>query len=267
MRLARGTLVMLVLAAGACAEEVDGEVLSGGDDPEERQAYIDAIAFSAEESDSTMPLTGESATCFGEAYVDVIGVEALRAKVTPEEIRADPDKDHTDWGLDLTNDQGVDLFRRIVDCTPRAMEEIAADLADELDSDPSFPLDPDVDCLAAVDPALIEGFMGATIAAGDSNDIDVTEEQVGGVYDWLDECVDLRGAMLDGIVDEGGLSAEDRACLEEGIDDAVVRDLFVLGFLAEFEGTTSDEVFENSPAGKELVKTMMRCATPAFGEA
>lgn len=264
MRLVRGLLLALVLAPVACAQEVDDEVLGGGD--EERRAYVDAIALSAGQDDSTLPLDDDSATCFGEAYVDVLGVDALREKVTPEEIRAEPDKDHSDWGVVITTDQGVELFRRFLDCEPDAMDDIAEGMADEIAGDPNFPLDLDADCLAEVDPSLVEGFMGAIIAGGGS-DPDVSEEAVESLFLWIEECTDLQGAMLDAMAEEAGMTDEERDCIEDGIDEATIRDLFVLGFMAEMSGDTSDEVFEDSPAGHDLMRVLAECATPGFGEA
>lgn len=255
--LLRSTAMVLVLAGGgaACAQEVDGELLTaGGGDPELRAAYIDAVADTAAEGgdDADLPLSRAGADCYGEAWVDVVGVDELVGKVTPEEIRSQPDSSPGDYGIDVSDDQGAEMVRRLIDCEPSVLRDLSEAMVDELSAGQDLPLDIDVDCLVEADQSGLEVFMGGVLAADDADD-PPSADQGGAMYDWLSQCADLKAAIIASLEADEDLSPAVVACLDENITDDIVRGLFVEGVQAEID-------IEDSPASAALMEAMLPCA-------
>jgi hypothetical protein len=68
------------------------------------------------------------------------------------------------------------------------------------------------------------------VAAG----IDVTEEEVEAVYDGLSECVDIRSFFIDELAaGAGAATPEQVACIDEAVDDDLLRAVFVTSLLAQ----------------------------------
>ena len=256
----------LVLVASACGGDDDdassdgsnGDSSGGGD---KRQEYVDAIAASASSSDQDNPfsdLTDDGAECVGSAYVDTIGLDELEAKVTPAEIEAKPDADHTDWGIEITDDQGVEIYRAIVDCAPDAKQAIADGVAQgftEGFTGEAGAVDIDEDCLADNDPDQIEGFIGGAIAQGDAYVPDA--EQGAALLDWFGDCIDLRAAFVAVIGSDPSVPAGVPECLSEGVDDQFIHDFWELAFTSGGD----DAALQDSPLTAELQSVMTTCAT------
>lgn len=274
-------LAMLTAAAVACSEEADKGVLSSGDRESDdgdsgsdgsgeggsgqRQAYIDAIATAsqnvdADDPDDTMKMSDASAQCFGAAFVDVLGVDELESKVSPEEIAANPNDDPSEWGLEVSQDQGVEIFRSLVECQPTVLEEFGRTMSESMNQGSDTPIDVDVDCLAEVDVADIEDFMGAAIAA-DSDDIDPTADQAAAIIDWLLPCADLRGAIIAGIAADPSFPEGAAECIDEGVTDDMLRELLIIGFTSQ--GGDSDQAFEESEVGQAFTEVITDCALAA----
>lgn len=237
----------------------DGDGGSGGDGGE----YAEAIAFASQQEDpgdeSDIAFSPDAADCYGQAFVDVVGLDELEANVTPDEIRDNPQNNHDDWGIEVTQEQGVEIFRQLVDCQPEVLEEFGTAMSEAMNEGTDTPIDVDVECLADVDPSAIEEFMGAAVAA-DSDDVDPTPEQARAVVDWIAGCADLKSVMIDALAAESGFPPEAIACLEEGLSDELVREIFVTGFTS-----APGDDFEDTPAGEEFTEVISRCATQGGG--
>jgi hypothetical protein len=275
-------LALVATASVACSKEADDGVLSSGTDGEndgdgdtsgdgdsgggsggQRQEFIDAIAFASENDtdEDHLAMSAAAAACYGEAFVETVGVDELAAKVTPEEIRADPDAEASDWGVDVDQDQGVEIFRQSVDCHPPLLGEIGQGISESLNEGNDTPIAVDVDCLAEADPADIEDFMGAGIAS-DNEDIDPTPEQAASIVDWIGACADLRGAIVGSLASDPTFPEGAAECIGEGIDDDMLRDLMILAITA-----TNDDgpAFEDSVVGLAFTEVVTRCTATAGG--
>lgn len=258
----------LVLVASACGGDDDDDAStdssnssddSGGDTREE---YVDAIAVSvtSDEGDEESPfgdLSDEDAQCVGAAYVDTIGVDELAAKATPAEIEAQPSADHTDWGIELTDDQGLEVYRGIVDCAPESQQAIADGVAQgftEGFTGEAGDVDIDEECLADKDPADIEGFIGGAIAQGDAYVPDA--EQGTALLDWFGDCIDLRGAFVAVIGSDPSVPDGVPECLSEGVDDRFIHDFWELAFTSGGD----QAALQDSPLTAELQSVMSGCA-------
>lgn len=240
--------VSLVLALGvaACSSDVDGD---------DAQAYVDAIAatgrYDDPDDDYDMLLSAEASACYGEAYIEVVGVERLAAEVSPEEIEASPEKEVTDWDVEVTDAEGTEIFRSLVECAPTAMEDVGRSYAEQSGSfDLSVELD--ASCLAQVDPSAIEDLVGAAIARDD--DSVATEEQMGRLVDWMAACGDFRGALLASITSDPSVPKGAAECLDAAIDDESVRVLLVAAAVLQDEAS-----LEESPAVVALMDAIASC--------
>lgn len=267
-RIFSGALVACALVAGlaACGDDDDSgaqtndDSSSEGDDGGEgRAAYVDAISAAAIADDEAFgELTDDDAQCFGEAYVDAIGLEELEANVTAQEIEENPSTDHSDWGIEITDEQGGEIYRAVVDCAPDAQRAIASVVADGFvegfSGQTGTDIDVDEECLAEADPADIETFMGAAIAQGDAFAPD--EEQATAMLDWMGSCIDLREAFVGAIASDPSLPEGVGECVSAGLDDQFIEDFWQLAFTAGDDPNAMQE----SPLMGELTDVMTGCA-------
>ena len=65
------------------------------------------------------------------------------------------------------------------------------------------------------------------VAAG----VDVTEEDVGALYDGVSECVDLRALLIDELAADA--APEQRACIDESVDDDLLKAFFVTALFSQ----------------------------------
>lgn len=79
------------------------------------QAYVDAMMQSMQ-GDEEFPLSDDQAECFSSRFVDTIGVDRLQdAGITPEMMASDDDSmEFTE--LNLSEDQGNELYDNFGDC-------------------------------------------------------------------------------------------------------------------------------------------------------
>jgi hypothetical protein len=218
------------------------------------------VSVTSGEGDDESPfgdLSDEDARCVGAAYVDTIGVDELAAKATPAEIEAQPSADHTDWGIELTDEQGLEVYRGIVDCAPESEQAIADGVAQgftEGFTGEAGNVDIDEECLADKDPADIEGFIGGAIAQGDAYVPDA--EQGAALLDWFGDCIDLRGAFVAVIGSDPSVPEGVPECLSEGVDDQFIHDFWELAFTAGGD----QAALQDSPLTAELQSVMSGCA-------
>jgi hypothetical protein len=212
--------VCVLVVAGvvvSCAQETDDEtaaVIEGktADD------YEDAMTWSADHSD-TNTFSRDENRCIAEGYVEAIGVEELRDKVSPDEIRDDPESDHHGWGIELDRSQAEDLYRAMRQCADLAplFEGFAGAFGDDGSADAS-------ECLErTADEATVEELMVGTIMDGD--DWIPTEAVAGSIYDWLAGCIDFRQLFLSQM--DGTTPPEAVTCIESLMDDAFMRRLMI----------------------------------------
>ena len=88
------------------------------------------------------------------------------------------------------------------------------------------------------------------VAAG----IDITEDDAGAVVDAVSECVDLRQVFLDELTADDALSPEQVACIDEAVDDDLIRDFTVSALLSSGDGASQDP-----DAVAELQAAVMPC--------
>jgi hypothetical protein len=120
------------------------------------------------------------------------------------------------------------------------------------------------DCLAPrfveiLDPARLEeaGITPEQLADDDDAivQLGMSEEEGGQMYDALGECdVDARALFLEGMTEDSGMSEEDRACLEEAIDDDFIRQLVAIT-LTQGE----DALDGNDELTSQLMSTFAEC--------
>lgn len=108
-------IVVLALLLSACG---------GG----QEQEYVDAIAASVRQGNSTFQVSQEQAQCIGNAFVDTLGVSAFQeVGLTPEEIRsgADPLQDANQLAIDrATAGQLYDALNECVDLSKLVLQGI-----------------------------------------------------------------------------------------------------------------------------------------------
>ncbi len=112
IRLVTATVLTGVLAAAACGGDDD-------DDSPSAQAgeYVEALAqtpggqlFGPSEDRQS------DNECFARAFVDVVGVDALAAVVTPDELRQNPDTPVVELGIEISEDDGNALYDELSGC-------------------------------------------------------------------------------------------------------------------------------------------------------
>lgn len=78
----------------------------------ERGAYVDAVA-SIGEAHGVHP---ESSSCFSEATVDAVGLDALQDVATPDDLRDNPDRTPRSWGISLDGGRAEVFYDQVQDC-------------------------------------------------------------------------------------------------------------------------------------------------------
>lgn len=114
----------LIVAVSALVTAVVGAglffvITSGGDD-ERREEYIDALVSSSGTLDADFDLTEDEIRCMAEVQVDVVGVDHLAERYTPEELR-DRFREDPDFELDL-GDPTEEEAGQVVDGTNRCWD-------------------------------------------------------------------------------------------------------------------------------------------------
>lgn len=71
--------------------------------------------------------------------------------------------------------------------------------------------------------------------------LEFTDAQKDDFYERMTGCMDVRALMLDALSQGAGAPDEARACLDEALDDDLIRDFLVVGF------TEGDAGFEANP--------------------
>jgi hypothetical protein len=257
-----GACVVLALVLSACGGDDDGGASGEESDSAGGREYVDAIAASVTGTDSPFAeLSDDDADCIGEAYVDTIGLDQLEARVTPDQIREDPESNHSDWGIEMTDAQGAEIYRSLIDCSPNAEDAIADGITrsftEGFSEEAGDEFEVDEDCLSEADPAGLEGFMGAAIAQGE--DFVPDEAQGTALLDWFGECVDLRGAFMAAFTSDPSLPEGTAECLDDNVDDQLVEEFWTLAFTSGGD----QAVFESSPIITQLSGLLATCATGA----
>jgi hypothetical protein len=269
-RIMVGLVVVAALFSAACAKgDDDDNVFSdlgedngksddgdgkgdqnNGGDGSARADYVEALAKTAQADDADeLSLSDEGATCIAEGVIDVVGLDEIQSAVSADEISDHPRPKLRDWGIEMSADQGAEVFRRLLDCEPDAMQELAEAIAGQLTDDSSFPIDIEIDCLADADPGDIESFMGASLAS--SGDFDPTEDQARDLFDWVAGCADLEAAFLASI---GDAPASVKACVADKVDEDDIEDLMVAAALVG-EGAEMEDI----PEGRAFTETLSSC--------
>jgi hypothetical protein len=109
-------LVLAIVGLAVVLVAVAGGVLLLGDDDEsseERDAYIEALTAIAAETEMGR---GDENRCLAEGAFDTFGVDALREIATPDELLADPGRNLSDRGLEITQAQGEQLYTVLDEC-------------------------------------------------------------------------------------------------------------------------------------------------------
>lgn len=238
--------VLLVVLAAAC---------SGGGhhhDEADADAYRDALAASAQEawSDGDTSFSAEATACYGSAFLDVVGLDRLAEQVTPEEIEDDPEGD---WNVDITEEEGVAIFREMVDCESGVVDEFAGLFSRSINADSDSPVEVDEACMAEIDPSEIEGLMGSGISHPEDDRL--SREHAAVITDWMMGCGDVRQMMLDELAAQADDPEGMAACLDGKVDDTLIREMLIAGYTGD--GAEPEETSE----GAELQAIVLACIT------
>jgi hypothetical protein len=238
----------LLVIIAACAPKNE-DAPTGGE--ELRREYVDALA-NVNQAASDSPLPPGASLCLGEAWVDVVGVETLVAKVTPEEIRADPGGFARAAGIDVTEEQGLAIARAALDCSPDLATVAGEAFVNGL-SPGELGFEIDIECLRTVDHELMVRFFGGFLAADDP-DGPMPEDAVIALLDWVDTCIDMVDALLHAIDAQSELDDEARACLEEHVTEEGARDLFLVWIMQADGGDEAE-----ARTVMEMMRVMQPC--------
>jgi hypothetical protein len=152
----------------------------------EEQAYIDALA-EVNETANQGQLSGDESQCIGQAIVAALGLETLQAGTTPDEIRANPEREPADLGVEADQaqvDQLADATTRCVDITQLVVESMAQVLPDDA-----------LDCVEQnLDPDVAASFLAAEYV-GSQEVRDAANAELDAA---LSPCGDLLGGLLGG---------------------------------------------------------------------
>jgi hypothetical protein len=158
---------LLLLGGGAVVAAV--LLLQEDNEPDsetaEGQAYVDALVETAEVEDN--PFTGEQLRCVSAALVDAVGIEGLQDAASPDEIREDPEKSLSDFGISIDEEQANQIFDQSTDCGVDFRELMRASLSD------SGLSEEDIEC---VDEAISEEAVRGLMVAGFTEDEDAPSQ-------------------------------------------------------------------------------------------
>lgn len=261
-------LVAALSAAVGCADEDPEALVDRTSEPDDaprepppdddddapsdadRSDYVDAIAASAMAGGpDDLRLPADEAECVAETYVDLVGLDELQRNVTPEQI-AGSDFGATSWGIDLTQDEGEDLFDGMVACSPTIGHTLVEAVTGGMNEVADFEFD--VDCLAA-DEVFVRKFGAAALAQG--ADLAFEEEEAGELVDWLAGCTDMRALTVD-VMTASGVPASAAACISMRMDDELVHRFWTESFVHADDPETMTE----SPVVAEITAIAEACA-------
>jgi hypothetical protein len=232
-----GAVIVVALLVAGCGDDDDSTGSSSRRSESSKSAYVEAIA--AQTGDDFTPTESR---CIAEAYVDGIGLDALRSEVSAKELRDNPDAGLSTY---VTPDQaqGEDIYAGMHECADLrglAVSQFAAQY--------QLPADFDTQCLEdQIDDALLEDLM-VTYLSESAN------AEAATVAQWLGRCTDLRQALVT-LVSEGAtspLAPETIACVTAQLDDDFVQ-RFWTASLAD------PDAFVSSPEAAELETKLAPC--------
>jgi len=88
---------------------------AGAQRSEEAQKYVDAITEASMSGAAVSPSEDQN-RCFAEAYVDTVGVDALAADVSPEDVKGNPGFNPDDLGIVMTPEQKDAFYAGLKRC-------------------------------------------------------------------------------------------------------------------------------------------------------
>ncbi|HYZ98389.1 MAG TPA: hypothetical protein VE575_06535 [Acidimicrobiales bacterium] len=139
LRLGVAVLVVGVLGA-ACGDDGGGGGVFGGGDgggsngdssTERGQEYVDAMVAWDDENDD---LTEDEKECVSRGWVDVIGVDALDAATSPEELAESEGQSLSEVGLSLDEQQRDGFWEALAGCIDvrqLVLDQIGEDVPEE----------------------------------------------------------------------------------------------------------------------------------------
>ena len=89
--------------------------------------------------------------------------------------------------------------------------------------------------------------------------LDFSDEQKDEFYAQLTDCMDVRTLMLDALSEDADSPDEVRACLDDNIDDDLIREFLVTGF------TEGDAGFEDNPDLEAQLNAAFALCVPTTG--
>jgi hypothetical protein len=108
---ARLLMAVMAVALVACGDDDDDAGAGGDDDGEAREELVTALAGTGDEQFSE-----EESRCMAEALVDAVGVETLEEADVVTQIEENPDGTLSDWGVQLSDAQGEQLYTAANEC-------------------------------------------------------------------------------------------------------------------------------------------------------
>lgn len=190
----------LVLLLAGCGGGGGGEGAS-----DEAKPYVDAMteAMIAEDDFATE----EEARCFAEGVVDVVGLQALEEAGTPEEF-TEEGGDMNFGSLELTTEQGEDVYDTFADCGIDLRQEFIDSLGEDDEINPETAA-----CIeSALDEETLKEFMIAGIVDGDE-----AAEQSEAGKDFMGS---VMGCMFAGMPDDTSDDVDDKANDKGDKDDS-----------------------------------------------
>lgn len=160
-------LATLALGGAACGSD-SGPSL--GD-----YAAAIAAAISSDDQDAALEISDDEAGCIGDGAAAAIGLEALEAAGTPEEVEELAQDDLSVF--DLTTDEATEVARIVISCAPSTDEQFVASL--QLDDDTAACV---VDRLESDDLATV---LGTSLRGDDPSE--VAEETFGALVQACDD--------------------------------------------------------------------------------
>lgn len=226
---------------GATGDDAEIEVDAGSLD--DRDAYVEALAFLWDRDENTQ-FTSEENRCAAEAYVEVIGVETLSEHASPEEIRAAPEKNLVDFGVEIDEQLAREIHEASSGCG-----DLRAAFLDGLTETLRGMTGGEIDevCLdQSLDDSRLETFEVEQLQRGRSGPASRRTPEIAEMYvDWIDACVDLRGALtrsLQASIPEVRVSPSAASCIEREIDDDLARRSWIDLFIGETTSAAKDEL-------------------------
>lgn len=172
----------LTLALTACG--------GGEGESDEAKPYVEEISTSMSE-DEDSPVSEKEAECWAKGFIDVVGIDRIKKAGSPEEFGSSSD-DLNFQELDLTRDEGEEIYAKFGDCGVDMREEMMSSMAedDELDETSKKCLED-----ALTDERLEDFFVTSMVEGEDgAEDSEAGKELVGA----------LMGCMLANIPDDMG---------------------------------------------------------------